>query len=650
MVDNYNKIFMMKKHLLKISIVLLICIMHINAFAQEYIAQDYIWVGPTNGDFFNESNWKNGAGASPATGSIDPNKSINLVLQLSCKVTVTQNIDLGTGKIYLIHGSLTAPAIIGGEVVLNENAYLKLTTSIANSTNTIINFRSPISWAETERDRPSEIAASFLSRFKIWSSDVSFPGSIRLDNSYYIGTVVRPNDDNAKALIVYNQTSLGGTATELSINQVYSGSSIPNSMNNNIKSFRLRKGYMVTMAVNADGTGKSKVFIASDEDMIVNTLPAVLSGGVSFVRVVPWNWVKKRGTGGDLPSMKITWYYDWGRSRNSNPGREYVPMAWGRGAADDDADITLLRNKYMATHVLSFNEPDDCHAQSGQYFSMCVTDTAVKYHKNLMKSGLRIVSPACREEGATTWLKTFYDKATAQDIRIDVIAVHWYDWGGNPVNTPNADHNQIFNRFKTYLTNVYNTYGLPIWITEFNANPNRNTNVHLEFMKLALPYLDNLSYVERYAWFEPFPVNGATTGNANFYDNNNNLTDIGKFYDVQWTSYKSIPLAIWGGPNNLDNTTSGVVDATVCVPYTGPINNTSDAIEENLAMSIYPNPATNEINVLVNGLDIKEITIYDINGKLIKTSPTSTNIDISTLPNGIYFIKADHHFSKFIKH
>jgi hypothetical protein len=640
----------MKKHFHKIILVLLLGLMDITVFAQDNIAMDYTWVGTTNNDFFTESNWQNATGASPAIGTIDPNKSINLVLQLSCKITVTQNINLGTGKIYLIQGSLTAPAIIGGEVVLNENAYLKLTTTIANSTNMIVNFNSAISWAETERDRPSEIAASFLRRFKIYGEDVSFPGSLRLDNSYFIGTIVRPNNDNAKALIVYNQTSLGGTATELSINQIYSGASIPNSMNNNIRSFRLRKGFMATMAVNADGTGKSKVFIASTEDMIVNTLPAALSGGVSFVRVVPWNWVKKRGTGGDLPNMKITWYYDWGRNRNSNPGREYVPMAWGRGAADDDADITLLRNKYMATHVLSFNEPDDCHAQSGQYFSMCVPDTAVKYHKNLMKSGLRIVSPACREEGATTWLKTFYDKATAQDIRIDVIAVHWYDWGGNPVNTPNADPQQIFNRFKTYLTNVHNMYGLPIWITEFNANPNRTTAVHLEFMKLALPYLDNLSYVERYAWFEPVAVNGAATGNANFYDANNNLTDIGLFYDLQANSYRSIPHAIWGGKNNLDNTTSGAVDGTVCVPYTGPISNISTAIADNAHISIYPNPATDEIHISLNGLSIKEITIYNSSGKLIQKAPFSPYIDISNLPSGIYFIQTDHHFSKFIKH
>ena len=70
--------------------------------------------------------------------------------------------------------------------------------------------------------------------------------------------------------------------------------------------------------------------------------------------------------------------------------------------------------------------------------------------------------------------------------------MHWYDWGSNPANSPNANPQNIFNRFKNYLQNVYDLYGLPIWITEFNANPNRATWVNKGFMELALPYLESL--------------------------------------------------------------------------------------------------------------------------------------------------------------
>ena len=50
------------------------------------------------------------------------------------------------------------------------------------------------------------------------------------------------------------------------------------------------------MAVNADGTGKSQVFIASETDIEIHSLPESLQSNVSFIRVLPWNWVSKKGT------------------------------------------------------------------------------------------------------------------------------------------------------------------------------------------------------------------------------------------------------------------------------------------------------------------------------------------------------------------
>ena len=53
---------------------------------------------------------------------------------------------------------------------------------------------------------------------------------------------------------------------------------------------------MATLAVNEDGTGNSKVFIAS-EDLAVHSLPIELDNAVSFIKVIPWNWVSKKITG-----------------------------------------------------------------------------------------------------------------------------------------------------------------------------------------------------------------------------------------------------------------------------------------------------------------------------------------------------------------
>jgi hypothetical protein len=110
------------------------------------------------------------------------------------------------------------------------------------------------------------------------------------------------------------------------------------------------------------------------------------------------------------------------------------------------------------------------------------------------------------------------------DGRVDVIGVHWYDWGSNPEANPHHGATVIFNRFKTYLENVHDLYNMPIWITEFNANPNRSNATNLAFMQLALPFLETLDYVERYAWFQP------NSGVADYYDTDGNYTNVGTYY------------------------------------------------------------------------------------------------------------------------
>ena len=198
--------------------------------------------------------------------------------------------------------------------------------------------------------------------------------------------------------------------------------------------------------------------------------------------------MSKKGTAGDIQYMNNDWFYKWSNNGSSDLDREYAPMAWGKGAADDENDIEIIVDKYKSTHLLAFNEPDDCNGQSGQYGNMCVVDTSLTYYKNLLKSGLRMVSPACRQGAVFDWLNEFNSNAIEEKIRIDVIAVHWYDWATNPENSPNANPQDVFNRFVNYLESVHEMYGLPIWITEFNANRHRNEWVHRQFLQLALPF------------------------------------------------------------------------------------------------------------------------------------------------------------------
>ncbi|MHB0756726.1 glycosyl hydrolase [Polaribacter sp. M15] len=514
-------------------------------------SQQVIWTGnASNNDFFDENNWQNlSTNLAPVSGTINAGQPINLALDLhnaGSLVVANGVIDLGTGSLSVMASSLQATALSSGNVSINNEGYVDLNNNIPLQNNVSINFTSGIGWLRTLNTRANSILNNYISQFKVNEETAIYQTNLRLDNYYLEGTVIRSNDLSTNPLIIYDDKNLQGTSAKLSVDIVHSGLAIANGMNNKTESFILKKGFMATFAVAENGTNKSKNYIASTEDLIVNELPSYLLNDISFIRVLPWNWVTKKGIGGNTSGLDNGWFYRWNNNGASKLNIEYAPMSWGFGGANDDADIELYKSKYKATHVLAFNESDNCEDQSGQYNNLCDTDVAVSTYKNLMKTGLRLVSPSGREDAPFGWLKEFHDKANAQNIRIDVIGVHWYDWASNPKNSPNADPNAVFNRFKNYLKRVYDLYGLPIWITEFNANPNRSNATNYGFMQLALPYLETLDYVERYAWFEPF------SNTADYYDaSKTNLTNVGSFYKNQ-ASTPSIPESILLQNNNLD--------------------------------------------------------------------------------------------------
>jgi len=77
--------------------------------------------------------------------------------------------------------------------------------------------------------------------------------------------------------------------------------------------------------------------------------------------------------------------------------------------------------------------------------------------------------------------------------------------------------------------------------------------------------------------------------------------------------------------------------------------------KDNSDFSIYPNPAHNSIVIMNNKLQTtnKKIEILDITGKVVrqffKHDTQNLRFDVSTLNNGIYFIKIGSHIQKLIK-
>lgn len=515
----------------------------------NFYCQDLTWTGAADNDFFNENNWQYANNTSPSTNILMWNQPINLELSIpSGANTISANgiINLGTGSLTVSNATINGNALSNGTITLNNDAYIELSNANPLQNNVSINFASGLSWVKIEAMLPNIVNTNHISNFKVENNTAVYQTNLRIDNYYKDGTIVRSNTSTTTPATFYDLPNLTGTSISLTANTVHSGNTITN-MNNKIESFLLKKGFMLTIADDEEGTGISKNYIAPEADLTINKLPTQLLNKTSFIRIVPWNWVSKKGIGGDSSGLDNTWYYRWANNGSSTENVEYAPMAWGASGADDDSDITLYKQNYKATHILGFNEPDDCNAQSGQFRNLCQEDVAVGYYRNLMKTGLRMVSPAGRENAPKEngWLHNFYQKATSQNIRIDVIAVHWYDWNSNPQVNTNPTAQQVFDRFKAYLTDVYNRFGLPIWITEFNANPNRSNAINYAFMQLALPYLESLDYVERYAWFEPI------SDVADYYDGSNNLTNIGTYYK-NYATTSSVPENTIADHNNID--------------------------------------------------------------------------------------------------
>jgi len=294
--------------------------------------------------------------------------------------------------------------------------------------------------------------------------------------------------------------------------------SMPSGSEDKIISFYLPKGFMAVFAANSDGTGESACFVAKDSTIKAN-LPARLRNNISYIRYKTINNPEKKGTASTndaaVQAFAAQWYYSWGLNKASFIEQQYVPMTWGKGACTD-SNVKYLAERTDIDHLLSFNEPDNT-SQS----NIPNIDTAVQRYKIMQKTGLRLGTPVVTQDqafGSGKWLTNFMDKAHSEKLRIDFIAVHWYDWGNQTNNaaTDSLTAERVFSRFVTYIERVSQAYpGYPIWVTEYNANINRTSEVvHKYFMKLSADWMNGNSLIEKYSYFFPNTVPAVNSDNT----------------------------------------------------------------------------------------------------------------------------------------
>ncbi|RYE97042.1 MAG: hypothetical protein EOO77_39815, partial [Oxalobacteraceae bacterium] len=196
---------------------------------------------------------------------------------------------------------------------------------------------------------------------------------------------------------------------------------------------------------------------------------------------------------------------------------EFVPQLWG---GDDAASFqaAVLANVPATQNILTFNEPDSAGDGQATMTPALAATIWKKYVDPLADHGIRLGSPATTgTDSGIQWLKEFYGNCT--DCQIDFIATHWYG---------------SFQGLAAHLGNLYNVFnGTKMWVTELGIDFATIEDSNSMFNQ-TIPWLDNLEWVERYAWFGSFRSSESNIGpNATFMDANGDLTSMGKTYLYQ---------------------------------------------------------------------------------------------------------------------
>lgn len=405
--------------------------------------------------------------------------------------------------------------IINRRVPVPAFAELHLTGEKNAVSSSVIDLTTPDSWLVLEKIPPSKVDSSLLSQIRVRNQTASVKNNVRVVE-YGAGSVVIPHGASFEPMTVFNNEGFAGSSKPLKCYVEYDNSRL-GPMKEAIRSFKLKRGYMATLAREKDGTGVSKNYVAQDHDVEIASLPPDLDRNVSFIRIFPWRWTSKKGVAGGIwQKLNVGWYYNWNITDKSTPDIEYVPIRqnrWWPGLGQD-------WEKMGSLHLLGYNEPD--HKDQ----SNLSVDDAIASWPDLLRTGLRVGSPA-PSDGGLGWLADFMKKADDAKLRVDFIAVHYY----RAVNP--RDSKAAAAQLYRFVKDLYDRYHRPIWITEWNNGANWTNagdptySQQKKAIQEMIKMLDETPFVERYAiynWVEDC---------RNVQRDNGSLTPAGEVYRDQ---------------------------------------------------------------------------------------------------------------------
>ena len=399
---------------------------------------------------------------------------------------------------------------------------------ILSETNAIssgsINLTDEHAWLIFDNALPSNVKDNYLKYIKINGKSAVLDTNCRIV-IYLNGALVMPFADKG-IFTGYEGEQYSGKAMSYGLGNI--GNLNKNA--NRIRSFRLKRGYMVTLASDPNGKGYSRVYVADHNDIEVPVLPNALYARISSLNVRKWQYVSKKGwcstTGqsaneAECRKVRATWFYTWSADRSSSIDHEYIPIKqhiyW---PGNNDIDW-----RTGSTAVLGYNEPDHSEQHNNCDCKGAIDPWKAYTHASeFLTSGLRIGSPAPTD---ASWLTEYIGHCNDMQTRCDFVAIHCY-WGPN--EAANAD------AWKSRLQDIYNKTKRPIWITEWNYGASWTSegwpsgwSDKLEKERAAIKsiqsMLESLPFVERYAIY-----NWDTDYRTMIQWDNGSVTPAGKVY------------------------------------------------------------------------------------------------------------------------
>ena len=292
-------------------------------------------------------------------------------------------------------------------------------------------------------------------------------------------------------------------------------------LNNKIRSFKLKRGYMVTFSTRAKGRGYSRCFIADKADLEVATLSFVLDQKITSYRIFKWYDTGKHqlaAAGGDMgacSTLNVTSTYTWGTTTDMSPDVENVPHHIYENYPSPASLGKCTTSPHMKTNNEPMNTADDPKGKTES------VDQVLANWEDLMATGMRLCSPSSWDgsdyTNGTGYIKNFIDSIDARGWRCDIIDLHCY-WPESNFGT---------------IKNWTNSTGRPVWISEWVWGASWNNNgafaggvteaQNAEALKRICPVLNNNDCIERYYYWngerDPSKIykNGSLTAAGEYY-------------------------------------------------------------------------------------------------------------------------------------